>query len=374
MNNEHITEPLSGGSSCTSISPNLIGLEEARIANAKRAFSTRRIPLNDVSTLLTGNVVPESGDLLLARVTRLRQHKRLELPSGRRAHMHVGDEILVCYGHRYAPDQFEALIPVDLSACHLVAAGGIASRYVGKHDRVKPPTEIEPVGIVCDARGDRVNLNRFKLTAPDVTSKRPFTVAVVGTAMNAGKTTMAGSITAGLTRGGLRVGVAKVTGTGSGGDLWFQLDAGAQMAIDFTDVGYSSTFGLTIETLEEILVDLTAYLSSQALDVILLELADGIYQKETAALLESGTFSDSVDALMFAAPDACGAAAGVAHLEQLGHKVMGVGGALTASPMAAREAQQALPVPVYSLADLSSPEVVNWLIRCSCAENETRIA
>jgi hypothetical protein len=34
----------------------------------------------------------------------------------------VGDEILVAYGHRYAPAQFLAEVPPDLGGCHLNAA------------------------------------------------------------------------------------------------------------------------------------------------------------------------------------------------------------------------------------------------------------
>ena len=41
---------------------------------------------------------------------------------------------------------------------------------------------------------------------------------VAGTAMNAGKTTAAARLIKGLQRAGLRVGAAKVTGTGAGGD------------------------------------------------------------------------------------------------------------------------------------------------------------
>ena len=103
-------------------------LHRYRATRAKKAFVTRRVPTNDMETLISGNLRPSPGDLLLATVQELGKHKRLELRNGRRARLNPGDEIVVAYGNRYAPDQFEALISEDLGACDLVAAGGIASR------------------------------------------------------------------------------------------------------------------------------------------------------------------------------------------------------------------------------------------------------
>ena len=48
----------------------------------------------------------------------------------------------------------------------------------------------------------------------------------------------------GLTGAGYRVGAAKVTGTGAGGDLWLMRDHGAYEALDFTDAGMATTAGL----------------------------------------------------------------------------------------------------------------------------------
>jgi len=48
------------------------------------------------------------------------------LPNGRRQTLFEGDEIIVAYANRHAPDQFEAEVPDSLSDCHLVASGGVA--------------------------------------------------------------------------------------------------------------------------------------------------------------------------------------------------------------------------------------------------------
>ena len=133
-------------------------LSTTRLAQAKLAYTPRRVPVGQMATLLSGDLKPRAGDLVLARVTRTRQHGRLELASGRRASLYEGDDIIVCYGNRYAPDQFEALVPANLGPCHLVAAGGIAARMLCKHSKIKAPTEITPVGLIGDHRGRRLNL------------------------------------------------------------------------------------------------------------------------------------------------------------------------------------------------------------------------
>ena len=107
------------------------------------------IDFSDATRLLTANTYPEIGDLVLARVVRTGQHRRIELPCGRRSTMHVGDEIVVAFGARYASDQFEAGLPVQLGACHLVAAGGVAASAYCKHSRMKNPTEIATIGILA---------------------------------------------------------------------------------------------------------------------------------------------------------------------------------------------------------------------------------
>ncbi|RCX30730.1 hypothetical protein [Thioalbus denitrificans] len=339
-------------------------LAPARLARAKSAYTTRRVPLAETAALLlSGDVRPRAGDLVLAEVVRPRQHTRLELGTGRRAQLYPGDEIVVCYGDRYAPDQFEAHVPKDLGPCHLVAAGGVAALVRSRHGRMKPATEIRPLGLLADAGGRRLNLADWSLAAPGSGGgqPRPFTVAVLGTAMNAGKTTTAGHLVRGLVRAGLRVGAAKVTGTGAGGDAWFLTDTGAHHVYDFTDAGAASTYRLPPERVDAILDTLTGRLAADGAEVVVLEVADGLFQPETAALLASPRFAAAVDGIVFAAGDAMGAMGGVLHLEHYDLPVLAVSGALTASPLARREAETATGLPVLDLEALAAADVLDRL-------------
>lgn len=329
-------------------------IDDRRLAAVKAAYSVRRVPLRVIRSLLPAPATPRPGDLVLARVDRIGQHQRIELASGRRAHLHVGDEILVSYANRYAPDQFEALVPDDLGQCDLVAAGGVAARCISRHSRMKRPTRITPLGLVADRSGKRVNLADWALPQAELPAERPHVVAVVGTAMNAGKTTTAASLIHGLSVQGHRVGAAKITGTGAGGDRWSMVDAGAIEAVDFTDAGYASTFKVPQREIEWILGTLVAHLAEQGATAIVLEVADGLLQQETAELLESELFRRAVDSIFFAAGDALGAGSGVAWLKARDLPVVAVSGLLTASELACREAEAVTGMPIIDKPALSA--------------------
>lgn len=333
-----------------------------RLADARWAFTTRRAHLPSGLTLLMHGVQPRQGDLVLARVTGIGHHSKLELPDGRRSQLYQGDEIVVTYANRYAPDQFEAEIPDNLDDCHLVAAGGIAARMLSRNAKTRNPTRIRPLGLLADLHGRRLNVNDWRIDSGPFPKPLPPVIVVAGTAMNAGKTTAAARLIRGLVRAGKRVGAAKVTGTGAGGDYWQMKDAGACEVVDFTDAGYASTYQLAPQEIEKVFLRLLSHLGSLKTDVIVVEVADGVLQAETAALLASPSFSYYSDKLIFAASDAMGAVAGVQWLQSKGLNVHAVSGALTASPLAIRETSTALGLPVLLKQGLSDPSVALELL------------
>lgn len=329
-------------------------LSPERRDRAKSAYATRRIAQGAMRTLLTGDRAPRPGDLVLARVEKLRQHKRLELAGGRRANLFPGDEVLVCYGNRYAPDQFEAEVPADLSACHLVAAGGVAARMLSRHGAVRSATEIQPLGLVGDERGAPLNLADWALPAVLRSPRRPLTVAVAGTSMNAGKTTTVASMIRGLAKSGLKVGAAKITGTGAGCDRWAMVDAGAEAVMDFTDFGYASTYQVPVAETAAILEAAVAALGREGCDVVVVELADGLLFSETAELIEHARFGQLVSGLVLAAADSMSAGYGAGWLVSRDLPLLALAGKLTSSPLMVRETEAVSDVPVLSLDDLES--------------------
>ncbi len=327
-------------------------ISKDRIARAKSAYTTRHVPREAMRRLLK-SASPVAGDLVLARVARLGQHEHIERPDGRRAKLWEGDEIIVAYGNRYAPDQFEAYVPDDLGPCHLVAGGGVASRVTAQHSAMKRATEIVPLGLLSDLAGERLNLIRSGLPPVASLHRKPYVFAVLGSSMNAGKTTTAAAIIRGLSRAGYAVGAAKVTGTGSGGDRWAMVDAGADVVLDFTDAGHPSTFGLPPWRIEQLLGLLIGHLAREGVEGIVIELADGLLLEDTGGLVESETFHRLVDGVVFASNSAMGAKSGADWLGARDVPLIALSGILTTSPLAAREAEKATGLPVLSRHDLA---------------------
>lgn len=337
-------------------------LDASLFTQTKRSFAVRRVAEGDMLTLVGGPVRPRSGDVVLATVARLGHHKHIEQPHGRRSMLHVDDLVMVAYADRYATDQFESHVPYTLGPTRLVASGGIASKVLSRTTSTRAATRIVPLGLVGDARGRPLNVADYALPRVPVPLVRPPTICVLGTSMNSGKTTTIHYLVHGMARQGMRPGVTKVTGTGSGNDFWVMLDAGAHRMLDFTDAGPASTFRQPMPVLERAFAQLVSHLTLAGCGINFVEIADGVLQQETARLLRSSVFAELIDAVVLASSDAMGAAFGVQTLRAQGIPVVAVSGIITKSSLASREAEAATGLPTLSLAQLTDPEVVAPLL------------
>jgi hypothetical protein len=355
-NDSHTNQMLTAEFKSRNSAEDSASISATRILAAKAAFTTRRVDLRLARKLIT-HVTPQAGDLVLARVDVIGQHARIESPEGRRGQLYVGDEIIVAFGSRYAPDQFEAVVPDDLGPCDLVAGGGVAAKVLNRHGKMSKATCITPIGLLANASGQRLNLKQFAMVPVIRPKSRPAVVAVAGTSMNAGKTTTAAGLIHGLKLAGLKVGAAKVTGTGSGGDIWSMVDAGAHTVLDFTDMGHATTAGLCNGEIERTAIGLIDQLSALGSEAIVIEIADGVLQRETSGLLRSPRFRDYVDGVLFAAPDAMAAIGGVEWLRRHGLPLIGVSGLISLSPLAVREAESVMGCAVIGLDRLRNSEV-----------------
>jgi hypothetical protein len=187
-------------------------------------------------------------------------------------------------------------------------------------------------------------------------AQRPYTLAVVGTAMNAGKTTTVAAMIRGLAKSGLKVGAAKITGTGAGCDRWAMVDAGAEVVLDFTDFGHASTYQVPVAETASILDAAVATLGREGCDVVVVELADGLLFPETAELVEHPRFSRLVSGLVLAAGDSMSAGYGAGWLTSRDLPLLALAGKLTSSPLMVREVEAACDVPVLALEELESGE------------------
>lgn len=305
------------------------------------------------------------GDLVVARVQSLGNHKHLELPDGRRSRLYPGDLVVGACGNRYASDFYEGYLGAG-PMLHLLTAGGLLGVVASTHARHGEPTTLQLVGTLADTRGTPLSLERF--ARPVVLSQAPRlgTLVVVGSAMNAGKTTTASAIVRGWARAGLQSGAGKVTGSGSGKDRWSYIDAGATQVCDFLEFGMGSTFGYPLERLRQTMTAIRDALVNDGADAVVLEIADGLLQSETQAL--AADLGEVADGVVLAVSDPLGAKAGSEMLRQWNAPLLAVSGLVSASPLAAREVVAATGVPVLTpthLAEGAAMDLLNRLGRAA---------
>jgi len=330
-----------------------------QIEKAKPSFVTRNVNLKDARHAIY-NHTPTTGDLCLARVDKIGLHQRLELPTGRRSRLFIGDELILAYGDRYATGQFESKVPLSLEQSSLVASGGIISGLLSRHSSSKQPTKVTPLCILAKDEFTPINLVNYKNPRLDYNSftlKSLHTSLIVGSGMNAGKTTTLSYYIRAIKKAGLSVAALKITGTGSGGDLWYYKDAGADIAMDFTDVGYSTTANFEINTLMEITHSLYNYASASA-NVVLIELADGILQSETKKIIANPEFQKLIDATIFATGDSMAAISGINILEELNYNVKAISGAVTASHLARVEVEKSTGIKTIGINDFENDDEI----------------
>lgn len=324
--------------------------------NAKWTFSTRRVIQSDVEGIDKNVRFPTAGDLVLCEIIEIGSHKRVQLTSQRTSVSYKGDLIVACVGDRYAPDQFMGRAEITNTHADLLAGGGVVGTVETKHSRMSDPTKLRPIGLLVDREGEIINIVNYAL--PPAKIPNNITVlGVFGASMNAGKTTAAVSLAHGLQKAGFKVAGVKATGTGAFGDFNAFEDAGIPV-MDFTDAGMPTTFRMPIDRIEEGFKTLVGTAASGGAEIVVVEIADGVFQKETAALLEGSEIRDRLDGILFATPDALGAVGGVQLLKSKGLSPFAISGMVSCSALGAAEAMEATGLPVITKDALCDPEQV----------------
>lgn len=297
---------------------------------------------------------PRVGDVVYGAVRYMGFHKTLENKRGRIHAINDGSHSLFVFGNRYAPDAFEGMVPDHFTPeAHMLARSGVIGAVTQKNANVPDPTRVELFGYACDKAGKVLNTLDYPLIKePKQTTKaqkRARMILVVGTSMNSGKSRAAASICWALTALGHKVRGAKITGTASLKDILHMEDAGASPVADFTYFGYPSTYLLSQEQLLNIFNKLDLKHANNPSNFWVVEIADGVLQRETAILLASADVQSRINRLVFCGSDSLGVIAGVHVLkDRFGLQPDAISGLCSASPLASRELQGHIDVPVVS--------------------------
>jgi hypothetical protein len=296
---------------------------------------------------------PEVGDLVYGTVKSIGQHRSLENREGRIHNIYRGTTGVFVFGNRYAPDYYEGMIPEQMPEdTDLLARSGVVGTVLAKSSKVLDPTKIRLEGYVCDKSGHIINSRNHPLFVPRSTVKntpRAKMILVVGTAMNAGKSAAAAACCMALSASGYEVRGTKVTGTASLKDILHMNDAGATYYADFTYLGFPSTYMLSREETFHIFNALDLKYANNRDNYWVVELADGINQRETAMLLESEEVQSRIHKLIFCAQDAFGAIGGLEVLKNRFNLLPdAISGVCSSSPLHVKELQEFSDIPVFN--------------------------
>lgn len=327
---------------------------------AKWAFTTRRVNRRDAIALSKSFARAVAGDLVLCQILEVGQHKNIQLSDRRNSTSYPGDLVVLCLGDRYAPDQFLARAEIKDDRIHLAAGGGIAGIVEQAHQRMNRPTSLLPLGLLVNAAGQVLNVSDYALP-PKALNSDATVIGVLGASMNSGKTTAAACLAHGLQRAGHIVAGIKATGTGAFGDFNAFEDAGVPVT-DFTDAGMATTYKMPLERIERGFDTLVATAAAKGADMIVVEIADGVFQKETRAILSKSRIRNRLDGILFAAPGALAAFGGVTVLERYRLSPFAISGIVSRSPLASAEAAEMTGLPILSRENLWDSAVVSHLV------------
>ncbi len=341
----------------------------------KKSIVCKNINPYSIDADLIETYIPSVGDVAVFEVLKIGKHTNIQSDAKRNVTIVEGDHIMAAFGTRYATEQFEGYLPSEcVQEFHILGAGGTVGIIHSMHSKFEHigPTSIRIIGYAVDEKGEILNTKkivqhemiRFTGVLPSLSK----IILSVGSSMDSGKTTTAAYMAHGLKAAGKKVAFIKLTGTIYTKDPDMVFDLGADMITHFGDMGFPSTYMSD----EQELMDLYETLVNKVLpcnpDYIIIEIADGLFQRETKMLLNNKKFMQSVDQVIFSSGDSLAAIQGIEILSKWDIRPFALSGLLTASPLLVKEVEANCSIPVFTIEQLAKGEML-YLLQQMIAKN-----
>jgi hypothetical protein len=211
----------------------------------------------------------QMGDYVAGELTDTSGYHTIELPNGRMMEVAEGDLVIGAFGARAATieacgdwreiagNEFQALTPAglfgQLTSVSPFIGRLLSMRYAGHVTR----------------GGNKLTMKNVLAPVPEARLEAPV-VLITGTSMSSGKTMSGRLIVRLLSRLGLRVVGAKLTGAARYHDVLSYADAGAVRVFDFVDAGLPSTV-TDADDFRESLTRLLSLIAAERPDVLVAE-------------------------------------------------------------------------------------------------------
>ncbi|HXK58570.1 MAG TPA: hypothetical protein PLP42_01630 [Acidobacteriota bacterium] len=250
----------------------------------------------------------DEGDVVLVRVQEVNTaYPTLETRDVEEVVLQKGQLLVGVLGNRKALRGFSGRTPLHLRPgvrLHLLNKGGVIGDCTAFNRDLGWPALVEYIGTVS-LNGRPLNLRDHALPLVDAPMPSIPVILVMGTCMNAGKTTVCKQILRMFSEKGFTVHAGKVAGVACLQDTQGMKAAGAKKALSFLDFGLPST--TEVDSVVPVARSMVHYLAEGKPDFILLEMGDGIlggYQ--VASVFENTEFMDASLCTILCANDLMG--------------------------------------------------------------------
>lgn len=331
----------------------------------KQSVATRFVTSYQQIETYNHSHIPKAGDVGIFKIIELGRHTSIQGIDKRLQAIFEGDLIMASFANRYATSQFEGYVPsAPQDTYDILGAGGAIGVLKSKNAALKDeePTKVQLVSYCCNENSTIINTLFYHIERKAYTGTLPGKAKVIlsiGATMDSGKTTTAAFTARGLKMGGHRVGFIKLTGTAHTKDKDFVYDCGADFSLDFSDAGFPSTFLCSKETILDIYQTLLMQFNNHAVDYIVMEIADGILQRETDFLIKDQLFMKTIHSTIFSCGDSLSALKGVELLQKIGITPNILSGKFTMSPLLIEEVKAITQVPIFTIEEIMTGNVNN---------------
>lgn len=312
----------------------------------------------------------QAGDTGVFEVLQIGKHTKVQADSKQNITIIEGDHIMAAFGTRYATAQIEGYLPERIDQeLHILGAGGTIGVVKSMHVNYQEvgPTIIRLIGLVADQSGEVINTKRLEqhrmIPFSNAVSNSAKVILSLGSSMDSGKTTSAAYLVHGLKMEGKKVAFIKLTGTIYTKDADLAYDLGADVTTDFGALGFPSTYMCDEEELLDLYASLLSLVMSSKPEYIVMEIADGLYQRETKMLLTNPKFISTVEGVMFSAGDSLAAIQGIEVLNHWGIFPDCISGLFTTSPLLIQEVRNNTLVPVYNIHELAYGNIATGIFQ-----------
>jgi hypothetical protein len=336
----------------------------------KQSYICKDIHQFEVNTQLVPKHKPSVGDVAVFEVLKIGKHKTIQCAEKRMQHIFAGDLIMAAFGTRYATAQFEGYVPTEISPeYHILGAGGTVGLVHSSHSRYAyvGPTILRLAGWVTNEENEVINTRFAKAhlqkTFTGGMGHAARVILSIGSSMDSGKTTTAANMVAGFTRAGYSAAFIKLTGTVFTKDCDLAYDHGAAAVADFGALGYPSTYMCSLQELLNAYETLMHMVQASKQAFVVIEIADGIYQRETEMLLRYLPFMNTIDSVVYSAGDSLSAIHGYEMLRSLHIVPAALCGLFTASPLLVKEVKERLYAPVLTIEQMAAGELLHYIER-----------